>query len=80
MREIRYLDKLIDELAKGKAMEKISAEHRAQRRRREASPEQREEMPKAGRRVGEAEPVRRHKNLLRDGHQAANNPTASGLS
>ena len=30
MREIRYLDKLIDELAKGKAMEKIlrsSADH-----------------------------------------------------
>jgi hypothetical protein len=25
MREIRYLDKLIDELAKGKAMEKICA-------------------------------------------------------
>ena len=27
MREIRYLDKLIDELAKGKAMEKILREH-----------------------------------------------------
>ena len=26
MREIRYLDKLIDELAKGKAMEKILRE------------------------------------------------------
>jgi hypothetical protein len=27
MREIRYLDKLIDELAKGKAMEKILRKH-----------------------------------------------------
>jgi hypothetical protein len=59
MREIRYLDKLIDELAKGKKMEKV-LKHRAQRRRREASPEQREEMRKPGRRVGKAEPDRRH--------------------
>ena len=34
--------------------------HRAQRRRREASPKQREEMRIAGRRVAEGQPVRRH--------------------
>ena len=39
MREIRYLDKLVDELAKGKAMEKILREPVAEAKARSTVPE-----------------------------------------